>query len=474
MTDLSTLTTVEVEPDGWRPACQRLRDRGGSFCAMYVHGGERSREIRAVFDVASELTMVTCSMHAGKVQSIVDIVPAAAWDERELHDVHDIVFAGHHPMRPLVTHSPDASTWTVARDGSDGYDVFVGPVHAGVIESGHFRFFLVGERILHLDLRLFYKRRGVEALAIGSTHAQALQYIARSCASCTVSNSVAFVHAVEIALGQEPDDEVARARTVLLELERTYNLINDLSAICAGIGFAPGTMAFASLKEQVHQLNLRLSGHRFLFDTIQIGGSSMMISSEHARAARRDLAHVGQLASGYWRDMQFNASVAKRLDGIGVVDATAARELGAVGPIARAAGIEVDVRTSSPRLVYPQFCPVNAPTSAGDVAARTHQRWLELEQSLALLDGLLSDPIAPGTTVAGSTRNPVACGVVESPRGRTTCIVECDEATVLDVRLRTSSFANWPIIAHAVVDEMLPEFPLINKSFELCYACCDR
>ena len=152
----------------------------------------------------------------------MDAIPAAAWDEREAHDLHDLRFAGHEPMRPLLDHDAPLAAWTVPTVGHDTHEVAVGPVHAGVIESGHFRFHVVGERILHLDVRLFYKRRGLEAAAVGHPLATSLAYAQRACAACAVTNSVAYAQACEQALGLAPDRELlrvahvaARARTRL-------------------------------------------------------------------------------------------------------------------------------------------------------------------------------------------------------------------------------------------------------------------
>ncbi len=149
-------------------------------------------------------------------------------------------FSGHVPLRPLVEHTSGLSSWTVPVSGHDAFQVAVGPIHAGVIESGHFRFHVVGEKILHIDLRLFYKHRGLERAAEGRTLAEGLVYAQRACAACAVSNSVAYAHAAESLLGLWPEPGLARVRTILLELERLYNHLNDIGAVCAGVGFAAG------------------------------------------------------------------------------------------------------------------------------------------------------------------------------------------------------------------------------------------
>jgi Ni,Fe-hydrogenase III large subunit len=343
-----------------------------------------------------------------------------------------------------------------------------------VIESGHFRFHVVGERILHLDLRLFYKHRGLEQAAEGSDAArEGIRYAQRACAGCAVANSVAYAQAYESAAGLWPDGALADIRTVLLELERLWNHLNDISAICAGVGFAAGAMAFASLKERAQRLNERLAGHRFLFDSIAVARSPLSLERDDARTLREDLRELRADTARYWRELQFNSSVQARLTGVGTLTGEQALKLGTVGPAARAAGIRHDRRRHSPRLSYADFAVV-APSSAGDVAARLEQRVAELETTFDLFDTLLARPLRDGVAEPQGDLSSLGIGCVESPRGETVCVLELDGDRVGRLHLRTGSYANWPSVAAAATDNFLPDFPLINKSFELCYACSDR
>src|SRR5207248_463451 len=151
-----------------------------------------------------------------------------------------------------------------------------------------------------------------------------------------------------------------------------------------------------------------------------------------------------------------------------------ALRLGAVGPAACAAGVAEDVRAVSPRLAYGEFEAALPRRAAGDVRARLEQRALELLQTFALLEGLLERAVEPASAEPGGDPRPEGIGRVESPRGATSCIVERDGEHIARLRLRTGSYANWPVVAFAAADNLLPDFPLINKSFELCYACADR
>jgi Ni,Fe-hydrogenase III large subunit len=459
----------------WRAACERQADGGSRFRGLFASGRAQSLQVNCVFARAGQEIVLCAPVASGAIDTLVDLFAAAGQDEREAHDCYGVRFDGHEPLRPLVDHRGDPESWTVPVHGHDACQVAVGPIHAGVIESGHFRFTVVGERILHLDLRLFYKHRGLQVAAEQRPLADGLRYVQRACAACAVTNTVAYAQACESALGLVPDRNLRRARTLLLELERLYNHLNDISAICAGVGFAPGTMAFAVFKERAQRLNQRLSSHRFLFHTVALAASTLRIGQADARAAREELRTLAEEERGIWRELQFAASTQDRLDGVGQLTKQDAIGLGAVGPAARAAGVRHDTRSESPRLLYDGFEPAAPSRSTGDVAARLDVRQVELEQTLAILDELLSGQIIPAATRDVSTQaGAIGVARVESPRGETLCVVQIDGHKIERLHLRTGSYANWPALAHAARENLLPDFPLINKSFELCYACADR
>jgi Ni,Fe-hydrogenase III large subunit len=451
--------------DGWRFA--------GLDARPATAGGARGRVVLARED---RLLLLDCHEPSRSLPSLIAHASAAQWDEREIHDRHGIAFAGHEPLRPLLHHPDQLADWTTPVRGRDTHQVAVGPIHAGVIESGHFRFHVVGERILQLDPQLFYKHRGLEQAAEGEPLGTALAQVARACGACTVANSIAFAQAWECAAGLWPDDDLPRARTLLLELERLYNHLGDVAAICAGVGLGAGTMAFAALKERAHRLNETLTGHRFLFDTIAIARSDLTIDRVSARTTVADLGQLREDFRRAWRQLQFSHSAQERFSGCGIVTQSTASDLGAVGPVARASGIAEDVRCHSPRLRYDGFAPAVPEAPTGDVAARLDVRGLELSTTFAILTDLLNQPLRPARTGPAGCRSGIGASRVESPRGATLCLLELNavEDRLATLRLRTGSYANWPVLARAVTGELLPDFPLVNKSFELCYACVDR
>ncbi|HEY2054650.1 MAG TPA: NADH-quinone oxidoreductase subunit C, partial [Solirubrobacterales bacterium] len=341
-----------VAAPAWREACLRELEGGGRFCGAYAARTGAERRFTALFAHGPSTRALTTSLGDAPAPSIVDLIPAADWDEREAHDLYGLRFEGREPPRPLATHTAETAGWTVPVEGKGTYQVAVGPIHAGVIESGHFRFHVVGERILQLDLRLFYKHRGLERAAEGREAAAGLPYAQRACGACAVANSVSYALACEGALGYLSSPEMRRARTVLLELERLYNHLNDIAAICAGVGFAPGNMAFAALKERALRLNQELAGHRFLFGTVAVGSSPLGLGAEQVDRARGLLRELGEDAARAWREVAFAASVQARLGGVGALSREDAANLGAVGPVARACGIGFDARSVNPGLSY--------------------------------------------------------------------------------------------------------------------------
>jgi Ni,Fe-hydrogenase III large subunit len=447
--------------DGWTFGCL-YASAAGDVVSTVLLSGDGKTHVESV------------PVESGSVPSVVDLAAEAAWDEREAHDLYGIGFVGHHPLQPLVEHDAELGHWTVAVHGRDPYQVAVGPIHAGVIESGHFRFHVVGDRILHLDARLFYKHRGLERAAEGMALGEGIAYAQRACGACAVSNAVAYAHACESALGLDCPQELARVRTILLELERVWSHVNDIAAVCSGVGLTAGTSYFSAMTERARRLNAELTGHRLLFGAVRVGESVLSVDASAVGRARARLATMREELRRGWRELVFNSSFVDRLPDVGVVGEADARRLGAVGPAARAAGVDEDMRMHQPRLRYEGFAPVLPERAAGDVQARLDQRHAELQQSFDVLEGLLHGRIDSSAARAVEPERARGVGAVESPRGRTVCVVECDGDRVARLHLRTGSFANWPVVAFAASENLLPDFPLINKSFELCYACADR
>ena len=432
-------------------------------------------------------------------RSITPLVPAAHWDEREARDLLGIVPAGHPDPRRLVLHErwprgyhplrkdtpanarpPEADRHFVPFEvhGEGVYQLPVGPIHAGIIEPGHFRFSAIGERVLHLDARLGFVHRGLEKLAEGRPLAAAAPLVERACGVCAVAHAMAYAQAVEELTGTTVPPRARWARVLLGELERLYNHVGDLGNICAGIGFHSGTSRLGLLKERLLRANDTLTGHRYLVGMVVPGGLTTDLDEGALAALLTTLDAVGLELAAAVRALVRSEGVMSRLHGTGVVTRETAEALGALGVAARASGLDRDLRRDRPYAAYDEFAVSVAGAAAGDVAARVHVRAQEAHESLRLLrealarlpGGAIAAPLAAEPHVGESS-----VAGVEGPRGASWVWLRAGaDGTVDRLHLRSASFANWPVVAAAVPGNLVPDFPLINKSFELCYACTDR
>jgi Ni,Fe-hydrogenase III large subunit/Ni,Fe-hydrogenase III component G len=431
--------------------------------------------------------------------SVTPLVPAAHWDEREARDLLGIVPVGHPDPRRLVLHErwprgyhplrkdveagvrpPSGERRFVPFEvhGEGVYQLPVGPIHAGVIEPGHFRFSAIGERILHLDARLFFVHRGVEKLVEGRSFMAAAPLVERACGVCTVTHGLAYAQAVESLTGTIVPPRARWARVLLAELERLYNHVGDLGNICAGIGFQSGISRIGWLKEQLLRANDALVGHRYLMGIVAPGGLAFDLDQAGLAALPAVLDAVGTELSAAVRALVRSEGFMTRLHGAGIVPGETAAALGALGVAARASGLDIDLRRDRPYAAYGDLDVGVVTASAGDVAARFHVRAQEAQESLRILReaiarmpaGLVTHPLATMPD-AGHT----ALGAAEGPRGASWIWLRAGaDGTIDRLRLRSASFANWPVVAASAAGNLVPDFPLINKSFELCYACTDR
>jgi Ni,Fe-hydrogenase III large subunit/Ni,Fe-hydrogenase III component G len=494
-----------VTPDALGPRSAALIADGGRF-VMLVGLDERSvggdgLAIEAVIARTDGLTRLRAPVPLAEPSypSVSPLVPAAHWDEREARDLLGIVPVGHPDPRRLVLHErwpagfhplrkdvprdvrpPDAERHFVPFEvhGEGVYQLPVGPIHAGVIEPGHFRFSAIGERVLHLDARLFFVHRGIEKLVEGRTFAAALPIVERACGVCTVTHALAYSQAVEGLTRTAIPPRARWARVLLAELERLYNHVGDLGNICAGIGFAPAVSRLGWLKERLLRLNDGLTGHRYLTGVVAPGGLVADLDPRGLAILPETLDAIGVELASAIRSIVRSEGVMGRFHGTGIVSADTAVALGALGVAARASSLPLDLRRDRPYAAYEELEVALVTASTGDVAARFHVRAQEAHESIRLVreamrrlpGGPISTPLETTPLVSGSE-----LGAVEGPRGASWVWLRAGaEGTIDRLRLRSASFANWPVVAAAAPGNLVPDFPLINKSFELCYACTDR
>lgn len=490
-------------------ACNFVRSVLGSRLAMIVCTDERGRGegfvLRHVFEKedGDVFVLVTARIEGEGFPSIVPDIPAAALYEREIHDMFGLEPIGNPDTRPLVLHEHwpaglfplrkdfDIKTkagrvegrYRFQRVEGDGIcEIPVGPVHAGVIEPGHFRISTLGENIVNLETKLWYTHKGTEKIAESMGLEDAVRLSERISGDESVANSTAYCQAVERIAGVEVPQRARQIRAVFCELERAYNHIGTLGGMATDAGFAFGAARLYILKERLMQLNDALCGSRILFGINRVGGVNCDIGGEGKRLL---LERLGQVMLDFEKVTVFlrsKSSLMDRLKGTGIIPRAAARDLGIVGVAARCAGIDIDTRRDHPYAGYvdrngrsPQQLvrdQVEMEKRQGDALARFDLRVREVGESEKIIRDML-DLEDDGVCATVPEMEPFqsALGYAESHRGQTLHWVMTGKGnSVYRYKVRTASFCNWTIIGQAVSSDIVPDFPLVNKSFDLSYS----
>lgn len=410
-----------------------------------------------------------------ELPSLAAARPLFSWDEREIAQERSVRFIGAPDERAFRGRAGEIPAAVVAH-GAGVMEIVVGPVHAGIIEPGRFTFSSGGENVVHLDAQLGYEHRGVERMLEGREARSAAPPIARICGGCSAARSHAYALALERLARLEIEPRVERARLILCELERVYNHLADIAASASAAGFGPGFAQGMALKERAMRLCAVASGHRLLFDAIVPGGIGANVLREPA-ALRGELDELAAACEAYLVRLFANGSVVSRWQRTGHVAKETAHAFGAVGPAHRASGGTRDVRTFAPYGAYRELAPHTMAEKGGDAFARCAVKRDELRDSFRLireaLAGLSETQLPAATAVAVPAGR--AYAAVEGARGTETLAVHVDESGRLArVHAISASYRNWPIVARAMEGNIIPDFPLVNKSFNLCYACADR
>lgn len=424
--------------------------------------------------------------------SITQTVHAAHWFERLMHDQFGIVAEGHPDFRRLVHHENIPSgthplrkdfDWNTklpvanepypmhAVEGKGIYEIPVGPIHAGIIEPGHFRFNVRGERILTLEGKLFFKHKGVEKLVEGKTPEDAFPFVERISGDMVVGHTLAFAQAIEAATGTQVTRRAEALRLVWNELERITAHIFDMGNMAGnGTGFTFMVAQGFRLVEELRRAHEALVGHRFLRGAIVLGGAhDLSVPAKEAllltlARTERELAELLDIA--FSKD-----GLMERFETTGVLSEAAAQAYGARGVPARASNRPVDMRLDLPYAGYAEYAPMLVTERAGDVAARFRVRAREVAESIRLIREVLGTlpegesvvPLARGTGSAfgwnEAWRGAVIDWVALTPSGKIDRLVVTDP-----------SFTNWPLFGEIGPGNIVPDFPLCNKSCNLSYS----
>jgi Ni,Fe-hydrogenase III large subunit len=400
--------------------------------------------------------------------------------ERAMRDLYDInplglpdsrawLDHGLWPSRPLKT---DKGYRFLPVEGDGLHQIPVGPVHAGIIEPGHFRFTANGETVARLEERLGYVHKGVEALCAGASLEQAGKIAARISGDSTVAYGFAFAQAVETALGWTVPPRAALLRGIMAELERISHHVSDVGAICNDASVVAIHARCALIREDILSTAGSCFGHRMMMDRIVPGGTACDLTPEDGRAILTLLARVERSFARVVRAYDQSPSLQNRVAGTGFVRAEYVRQFAAGGFVGRAAGRPFDARRA---FVYPPYGEVafEVPVrSAGDVDARVWIRIEEAAQSARIIRQLL-DKLEPGPVFAPPPpfRPGEGAALVEAFRGEVFLAVRLDgQGRVAHLHARDASWFQWPLLETAIKDNIVADFPLCNKSFNCSYS----
>ncbi|HXH02800.1 MAG TPA: NADH-quinone oxidoreductase subunit C [Candidatus Competibacteraceae bacterium] len=421
--------------------------------------------------------------------------PAADRPERHTQDMFGLRFAGHpdprrwtrhqawpatsHPLRkafPAAGQAPQPTPGDydypfIRARGAAVHEIPVGPIHAGIIEPGHFRFQAVGEEVLNLEERLGYVHKGIEKIAEGRDAEGLLRLAERVSGDSVIAHGWAACMALERAAGIAIPPRAAALRAVLAERERIANHLGDIGAICNDVGFSFAQYQFTRLREDWLRENQRAFGHRLLREVLAPGGVRRDLEPEACVAMRRRCARLAAEAAEIVAILERSDSLEDRLMTTGRLAPEQAARLGCLGYVGKASGCTFDVRRDSPYPPYDQL-EVRIPGyRAGDVAARAKVRAEEIQVSLALLGQLLERLPAGELATPWRARAAEGLGIVEGWRGETLAYVRLD-ATGRIARYfpRDPSWLNWPALELLIHDNIVPDFPVCNKSVNGSYS----
>jgi Ni,Fe-hydrogenase III large subunit len=477
-----------IDAAGWRLAGEALRDGHVTLLGLW---GDRGAVHMALLDEsAGDVAVLSLDGAGARFPSIGALHPPAIRLERAIRDLFGLEPDGAPDLRPWLDHG----RWDVSHpldrapqprhgepapyvflpaEGDSLHQIAVGPVHAGIIEPGHFRFTAGGETVVRLEERLGYAHKGIEKLMQGAELERAAKLAGRTSGDSTVAYAVAFARATEAALGVESPPRAHWLRALMAELERLANHFGDIGAICNDASFALMHAHCAVLRERVLRAADAAFGHRLMRDCVMPGGVAVDLAPAGATAIRALLDEAQRRFPPLIALYDNTASLQDRTVGTGVLRPELARRFGAGGYVGRASGRGFDARRSPGYAPYDELKFAVPVREEGDVDARVWIRIREVEQSLALVGQILER--LPGGAIrvplpgVGSSAEGVA--LVEGFRGDVLVWLRLGgDGKVERCHLRDPSWFHWPLLEAAIDGNIVADFPLCNKSFNCSYS----
>jgi Ni,Fe-hydrogenase III large subunit len=435
-------------------------------------------------------------LHAAKTRVRGDVFPSLTPEcpqvhlfEREIAEQFGLRPEGHPWLKPVrfvksqrvghdawgrsTNEQPLIGVTTFYRvEGEEVHEVAVGPIHAGVIEPGHFRFQCHGEHVFHLEISLGYQHRGVERALVGGPDKRTIHYMETLAGDTTVGHTTAYCQAVEALAGCKPPARAQVLRGVALELERLANHTGDLGALAGDVGFLPTASYCGRLRGDFLNMTARLCGSRFGRGLVRPGGVAFDVDGTRAAELLNNLQDAVRDVTSAVNLLWDSSSVINRFEDTGKVSWEVCEQLGLVGPPARACGAEGDVRHDFPVGIY-RFSHIPVSTvNTGDVFARAYVRWLEIQRSADFVHEQLQ-MLASGATLTTPRElaaDSFVASLVEGWRGKICHVAMTDERRhIARYKVVDPSFYNWMGLAMALRNQQISDFPLCNKSFNLSY-----
>ncbi len=475
----SEIETLEI--GAWRAQLLERARAGLRPLTMYGRrDGDRVLLTVVHQDGARLLVSRTVVEPAHGYHELTSDLPALHCFERELHEQLGVRVAGHPWLKPVRFEGQDQAamgSYPFYRvDSKEVHEVAVGPIHAGVIEPGSFRFMCFGEHVLHLEVHLGYQHRGVEARLLERDARSLAPWAETIAGDTTIGHTWAYAAALEALVGYEVAPEHELARAVMLELERVAMHLATLSGMAADIGFLPGGSTYGRLRTTAINSAMRLCGSRFGRGAVRPGGSGVTLDDELRELLRANvdlMRRDGEIIDDAFVSAR---SVRHRLVGTGVVSTEMATQLGLVGAAARSAGVAVDTRLPAHGLY--EHHPIKLCTErTGDCWARARLRIAEVDASLDWLERVLTEPHvwrAARATLPALPPSHLAIAVVEGFRGEVVhCLETGTDGALVHYKAQDPSLRNWMGVAMAVRGDDISDFPICNKSFDLSYCGSD-
>jgi Ni,Fe-hydrogenase III large subunit len=477
---------VVVREDGWRAAIEQLA--AGQSTLLGLWGDTGAVHLAWLDETSGDRAIVTLECPGGTFSSVAARHLPATRLERAIHDLYGLTPIGAADARPWL----DLGFWGVTQplgtpreapptrapyrflpvEGENLHQIPVGPVHAGIIEPGHFRFTANGETVVRLEERLGYVHKGIDGLMAGASIERAARLAGRTSGDSTVAYALAFAQAVEAALQVQVPPRAVYLRALMAEIERLANHFGDIGAICNDASFVAMHAQCNVLRERTLRTADACFGHRLMMDCILPGGVAGDLPAEGIAALQALLGEIRALFPQLVELYDNTASLQDRTAQTGILKPELARRFGAGGYVGRASGRGFDARRSPGYAPYDRLT-FNVPVlEAGDVDARVWIRIREVEQSLSLLDQILQSLPASEIRVEISTAGGIREGValVEGFRGDVLAWLRLDGERVARCHLRDPSWFQWPLLEAVIENNIVADFPLCNKSFNCSYS----